>query len=314
MSRPHRGEQTMLQIARLRYEDGLSQSEIASEMGVSVATISRHLKQAMELGIVEIRVAARASRNFELERQLARKFNLDSAIVVSSQKNKNDTLALLGKTSGIALGEFLKDGAIVGVSNGETVAAVADNMRRSRASDINVVTLIGGVGRPEEPGQTGQICRSFASRIGGDAWVLPVPAVVESSEIAAAFRSTKAHREVFSLVEKTTIALIGIGSTTPGSSTFQHGHFSSELLEDIVENNAVGTICARFFDINGEVTPTDIDSRTISISLKQLAAVPVKFGVAIGNDKTRAIMAAIRGGLISVLGTDSAAAEALLAN
>ena len=314
MSRPHRGEQTILKIARMRYEDGLTQSEIASEVGVSVATISRHLKQAMDLGIVEIRVAARAFRSFELERKLARKFNLESAVVVRSQQNPSNTMRLLGKASDVVLSEYLTDGAIIGVSNGETVAAVAESMRRSRASDLNVVTLIGGVGMAEEPSQTGQICRTLASKVGGKAWILPLPAVVENSEVAAAFRNTKVHTEVFSLADKMSVALIGVGAMTQGSSTFQYDQFSRELLEDVLANKAVGTICARFFDSSGRVIPTDIDARTISISLEQLATVPVKFGVAIGSDKSLAIEAAIKGGLMNVLGTDSDTTEILLAD
>ncbi len=314
MSRPQRGEQTILKIARMRYEDGLTQSEIASEIGVSVATISRHLKQAMDLGIVEVRVAARAYRSFDLERKLARKFNLESAVVVATQRNASATLRLLGKAADKSLSDFLTDGAVVGVSNGETVAAVAESIRRSRASDLNVVTLIGGVGRAEEPGQTGQICRTMASKVGAKAWILPLPAVVENSEVAAAFRGTQAYTEVFSLVEGMSVALIGVGAMTPDSSTYLHGHFSRELLDDVIEKHAVGTICARFFDRNGKVIPTDIDARTISISLAQLSTVPVKFGVAIGGEKSHAIRAAIKGGLMNVLGTDSDTAEILLSD
>lgn len=312
MSRPHRGEQTILAIARMRYEDGLTQSEIAEKIGVSVATISRHLKQAMDLGIVEVRVSAHAFRNFELERKLVRKFKLESVIVVASQRNSSSTMRVLGKACVVALREYLTDGAIIGVSNGETVAAVAENMRKLRASDLKVVTLIGGVGLAEEASQTGQICRTLAEKIGGSAWTLPLPAVVESGEIATAFRSTQVHKDVFALVENMSVALIGVGAMTPGSSTLQRGHFSSDLLEDAVKNNAVGTICARFFDKSGKVIPTDIDARTISISLEQLATTPTKFGVAIGPEKSKAIEAAIEGGLMNVLGTDSDTAEQLL--
>ncbi|SMX23358.1 sugar-binding transcriptional regulator [Boseongicola aestuarii] len=314
MSRPHRGEQMILNIARMRYEDGLTQSEIAEEVGVSVATVSRHLKQAMDLGIVEIRVSARAFRNFDLERKLVRMFKLESAIVVASQKTPASTLRVLGKASNVALSEYLTTGAIIGVSNGLTVAAVAENMRRLRASELNVLTLIGGVGMAEEPSQTGQICRTLASRIGGKAWILPLPAVVESGEIASAFRNTQAYAEVFSQVDKMSVALIGIGAMTKDSSTLTHGHFSRELLSEVIENKAVGTICARFFDKDGRVIPTDIDARTISVSLEKLSTVPVKFGVAIGEEKAQAIKAAIRGGLINVLGTDTDTAEALLAD
>lgn len=312
MSRPYRGEQTILNIARMRYEQGLTQSEIASDLEVSVATVSRHLKKAMDVGIVEIRVAARAYRDFELERKLARKFNLESAIVVESQPDHNATLQLLGRAAATALREFLTDGSIVGVSNGETVAAVAESMRKSRSSEINVVTLIGSVGGAEEPSQTGQICRMLASNTGGKAWILPLPAVVESRKLAASFRKTQPYTEVFSLVEKLSVTLVGVGPMIQETSAFKLGHFSKELWDEVLDNKAVGTICGRFFDINGSVVTTDIDARTISVSLDHLAAVPKKIGVAVGSEKSMAIKAAMQGRLINILGTDSHTAEVLL--
>ncbi len=43
-------------VARLYYEAQLSQAEIAAEMGVSSATVSRLLRAARELGIVTIQI------------------------------------------------------------------------------------------------------------------------------------------------------------------------------------------------------------------------------------------------------------------
>lgn len=312
MPRPPRDEETILHIARLHHEEGLMQTEIARDLKISEATVSRYLKQAMELGFIEVRVASRAFRNFDLERRLVRRFGLVSAIVIEPRTSAAETRRILGNAAGRALEDLLANGSVIGVSNGETVAAVAAEARRSRSAHIDVVTLIGGVGRAEEATHTGQICRTLADRLGGRSWILPVPAVVDSPALAETLRGMEACREVFSLFDRMTVAVIGVGALTPESSTFQHGLFTQGHLRGIVARHAAGSICARFYDADGKGLPTDLDACTLSITLEQLATVPHRFAVALGADKVPAIRAGIAGRLINMLGTDAPTAEALL--
>ena len=76
MPRPPRDLDRILHIARLHYEDRLTQAEIARQMSLSVATVSRHLQQASALGLVETRVASSAYRDFALEAELVRRLGL----------------------------------------------------------------------------------------------------------------------------------------------------------------------------------------------------------------------------------------------
>ena len=179
MARPPRDLDRILEMARLHYEDRLTQAEIAREMSVSVATVSRHLRQASLLGLVETRVASSAYRDFAVEGHLMRRLGLASACVVRSAGSSAATERVLAGAAARKLDEFLASGAVVGVSNGRTLAAVAGEARRTRNADLDVVTLIGGIGRAETSSQTGEICRTLADRLGGRAWILPVPAVVE---------------------------------------------------------------------------------------------------------------------------------------
>jgi DNA-binding transcriptional regulator LsrR (DeoR family) len=312
MPRPPRDETVILKIARMRYDDGLQQSEIARVLRLSEPTVSRYLKQALDTGLVEIRVASRAFRNVELERSLVRRLGLAAAVVVERQPSAAETRRLLGNAVARALDELLVSGAVIGVSNGETVAAVAAEARRARHVGLEVVTLIGGVGRAEEPTHTGEICRTLAGRIGGRAWILPLPAVIDSPQAAALLYRSEPAREIFTLIDRMSVALVGVGAMTPGSSTFQHGLFTLDRLGEMSRRDAVGSICARFFDADGRIIASDLDERTLSITLERLAATPHRLGVAMGAEKVAAIRAAMRGGLINRLGTDAPTAQAVL--
>lgn len=313
MPRPARDLERILHIARLHYEDRLPQAEIAHRFSISVATVSRHLQQASTLGFVEMRVVSSAYRDFAVEAELIRRLGLSSACVVQSADSSAATERLLAEAAARKLDEFISPGAVIGVSNGRTLAAVVSEARRSRTTDIDIVTLIGGIGRAESFSQTGEICRTLADKLGGHAWILPVPAVVESANIADALRSSSAAAEVFSVVSRLSVVAFGVGAMVPGSSTFQHGLFDPDHLSAMVVRGAAGSICARFYDNNGAMLHSDLDSRTMSINLAQLAAVRTKFGVAFGQDKVSAIFAAIRGRLINHLSTDSETAASLIA-
>lgn len=313
MPRPQRDLERVLHIARLHYEDRLSQAEIAARLALSVATVSRHLQRAAALGLVETRVASSAYRDFQRETELARRLGLVSACVVRSGGSPAATEHVLAAAAARKLEELAFPGAVIGVSNGRTLAALAREARRVRHADLDVVTLIGGIGRVESSSDTGEVCRTLADRLGGRAWILPVPAVVESGELAVALRGSGAAAEVFALVHRLSIAAFGIGAMVEGSSTFQHGLFGAGHLAAMAARGAAGSICARFYDGAGAMIHSGQDACTLSIDLDALAGVPTRFAVAFGPEKVGAILAAVRGRLVNHLATDGATADALVA-
>lgn len=312
MSRPYRDLDRILEIARLHYEDRLPQAEIATKMEVSPATISRYLQKALALGFVETRVVSSAYRQFAKEAELVRKFGLSNACVVPTMDSYAATEQQLAQSTARVIRDLVARGSIFGVSNGRTVAATVAEMQRGRSADVEVITLIGGVARAESASGTSEICRALAEKLGGQAWMLPVPAVVPNAGIAQAIVASDAAVAVFERMQRLSVAIIGIGGMAPGSSTFQHGLFDPAHLAELIERKAAGSICARFFDADGKMLHSDLDDRTISISLAQLKAVPTRLGIAFGPDKVDAIRASMRGGYVSHLATDSDTANLLL--
>jgi DNA-binding transcriptional regulator LsrR (DeoR family) len=75
---------------------------------------------------------------------------------------------------------------------------------------------------------------------------------------------------------------------------------------------AVGDICLRFFDAQGNIIHSDIDERVIGITLEQLKKIDRVVGVTGGPVKEAAIRAALLGKFINVLVTDHLSAKKLL--
>ncbi|WP_075216947.1 sugar-binding transcriptional regulator [Mongoliimonas terrestris] len=311
MPRPRRSEDLIVRIARLRYEQRLPQTEIARQLGVSEATVSRCLKTALDLGYVEIQVAAKAFRDADAEQRLKRTFGLVHAVVV--EERPGGTLDILAKATARLVEDVVETGDAIGVSDGLTVAAIAEALRRPAARDLDVVSLVGGVGAPEEPSHSSEVCRRAAAGLGARAWQLPVPAIVDDDAIAAVLHDTAAVRAVFDRMRRVRVALVGVGTVSRDATIFRQGLVDESLAGEIRARGAVGTICARFFGPGGRPVGTGFDDRTLSIGLAELARVEIRVGAARSPGKAPALRAAIEGGLLNAVATDTPTAEALLA-
>lgn len=312
MARHRRDDETILRIAQMRYDQRMPQNEIARALDISESTVSRALKAAMDLGFVEIQISPTGLRDFALERRLAHAYGLEFAVVVQPRAGGASVGDVLGRAVARVVEERITPGMVVGVSDGDTVAAVAAASRRAKSSDIDVVSLIGGVGAPQIPSHSSEVCRTLANGLGARAWQLPVPAIVDSAEAAAHLRQTSTVSAVFELMKRAGIALVGIGEISPQATVFRHGVISTDRIGKIATSGAVGTICGWFYGADGRVIPTEFDDCTLSVSPSVLKAVPTRVGVAMHAEKARAIRAAIVGGWVDAVGLDAETADALL--
>ncbi len=311
MARNRRDEEMILRIARMRYDQRLPQNEIARALALSESTVSRFLKAAMDLGFVEIQITPFGLRDFELERRLISRYGLDLAIVVQPRSSSVSTYEVLGRAVASALEERIGAGTVLGVSDGDTVAAVAAGIRRAKSSDVDVVSLIGGVGAPQVPTHSSEVCRVLAAGLGARAWQLPVPAIVDDVIAARVLKETATVRSVFDLMRRMTIALVGIGSISPRATVFRHGVIDMSYIETLRSKGAVGTICARFYGADGLNFATEFDERTLSVTLDDLRRAPLRIGAAIGEAKVPAIAAALGGGLLNGIALDAETARLL---
>lgn len=312
MARHRRDDETILRIAQMRYDQRLPQNEIARALDISESTVSRALKAAMDLGFVEIQISPTGLRDFSLERRLTAAYGIDLAVVVQPRSGGTQTADVLGRAVARVIEERAQAGAVIGVSDGDTAAAVAAAVRRARSTDVDVVSLIGGVGAPQIPSHSSEVCRTLANGLGGRAWQLPVPAIVDGAEAAAHLKATSTVGAVFDLMGRANLALVGIGAISPFASVFRHGVIPGEKTEAIAAAGAVGTICGWFFGPRGELISTEFDDRTLSVAPRVLQRIPLRLGVAMHAVKAPAIRAALVGGWVNAIGLDSETAEELL--
>ncbi len=307
-----RDPSVILRIARMRYEEKRSQQDIAAMLGISSSTVSRALKQARDLGFVEIRVVPPSDRLPDLEHALEEKFGVPSAVVVHTAEDGAQTRHRLGRAVAEFLAPVLRADTVIGVSDGRTTATVVQHMSRTSLPGLEVVPLIGGVGMVDAPTHPHEVARELAMRIGARTWQLPAPAMVDCHETAATLVDAPIVRAAFEVIRRCSVALVGVGAISPEAAIVRHGVVTVDEIAGVGALGAVGSICARFYDGEGNAVPSELDARTLAITLPQLKSIPFRIAVANGEAKVPALRAGLRGRIVNSLGTDEATAHALL--
>jgi DNA-binding transcriptional regulator LsrR (DeoR family) len=314
---PRRDElRQIAKVARLYYQRGIRQADIAAQMSLSQSTVSRLLKRAEQEHIVRITVSLPPGAHTELESELESTYGLKEAVVVDTVEDEDQILRDLGAAAAFYVETTLKEGDVVGISSwSATLLAMVDAMHPlPRSARADTVQILGGVGNPAAEVHAAHLTGRLAAFTHGAAVFLTAPGVAGSADAARIYVDDPFVRSAVERFDHVTLALVGIGALQPSTLLASSGNiFSAAELDLLRARGAVGDICLRFFDRQGERVLTPLDERVIGMRPEQLRKVPRSVGIAGGQRKHEAIRGALSGGWINVLITDRWTAEALTA-
>jgi len=302
-------------VARMYYEWDMRQSEIAKQLDLSQATVSRLLRRSKEEGIIRISVNLPSGIYTELEETLVKKFNLRDAIVVDCLDEDERLIQRdLGSAAAYYLETAIRPNEIIGISSwSATLLALVDALPPlQRKMGVKVVQILGGVGNPSVEAHATHLTSRLAQLVGGEAIYLPVSGVVATEAARDVLLADSVVWQAVNLFDHVTTALVGIGAIDPSPLLAQSGNiFCPDELELLRAQKAVGDVLLRFFDIHGKLVHTGLENRVISMNLEQLSKVSRAVGVAGGERKYAGILGALRGHWINILITDRLTARRL---
>ncbi len=305
----------MVRVARMYHDQGMRQPEIAERLGISQPRVSRLLKEAGRLGIVRTIVAPPDGLHAELEERLVEAFGLADAVVVDGDGLGEEVARALAPATAAYLDVTLTGGDTLGISSWSETLLEASLLIRPRPAPVadRVIQLMGGVGSPGVQMHATRLMARFADITGGTPVLVPTPAAVESPRLRAELLRDPGVAAVTSQWADVTMALVGIGTSTPSPLLARSGNAISEADQaGLVAAGAVGDVCLRYYDADGALVDSVLGDRVIGIDADTLRAVPRRVGVGGGARKHEAIRGALRGGWLSVLITDHETALAVL--
>ena len=302
-------------IATLYHRHGLRQSEIAELLDLSQASVSRLLKRGEVEGIVRLTISAPLGAYPELENALRGRYGLKEAIIVDGSDDPSELLRNLGAAAAYYVETTLQPDEQIGISSwSETLLAMTRAMRPIRRSmGARVIQILGGVGDPAAAAHAAQLTRGLGSLVSGETSILLAPGVVAAADTRRGLLEDPYVQEVVRRFDTITLALVGIGTVEPSPMLARSGNvFTQTELTSLMDAGAVGDVCLRFFDGEGQPVETPLNDRVIGITLDQLRGRRRTVGIAGGERKLAAIRGALLGRWINVLITDHLVAEGLL--
>ena len=307
----------MAKVARMYYDQGIRQQEITERLNIHQSKVSRMLKRAREANIVRISVATPAGFFPDLEDALESRFQLKEAVVIDSDGEEDRVVRDLGAAAAFYVETTIKPEMVLGISSwSRSLFSMVDAMHPSTAGiGGKVVQILGGVGNASTQYQAMLLAQRMAGLIGASPVLLQAPGVVGSAQARAVLVKDAAVEEAAKLFGKLDLALVGIGSLEPSSLLASSGNiFSVEERRQLRRSGAVGDICFQFIDKQGRQIQSPLMKRVIGIDLTTLKSAPRVVGIAGGDAKVPAIIAALKGKWINVLITDRRTAERLISN
>lgn len=298
---------TLVRVSRLYYELGETQEAIAALIGVTRPQVSRLLKEARAEGVVEIRIVDRAEATSPAADQLRDRYGLRAVHLAPSIEGPPEVARRrVGRLAGQVLRGAIRDGQVVGIGDGAAVSAVADELAPGGTQvDATIVPLCGGFWRP---GAGAEPFRRIGEALGATVLALHSPGLLDDPAVRDALCAHPGVRSVIERWERLDVALLGIGGPA-----WSEAAVGPAAMAEIAAGRAVGEVQIAPYDIDGRLVAPSLRARTVAFDARLLPRVPVAIGVAQGEAKVAPILGALRGGLVNVLVTDVATAEAVVA-
>lgn len=338
-------DEIIFEAARLHFEEGLKQDEVARRLKVSRPTAARYLAMAREMGYVHTRVLPPQSHAFlhDLEVALTERFpTLREALLTPSRPEtlqpghdaaRRAVADELAERAAARVDQLLtsrrrKANPVVAVARGEMIDAVIRRIRPSQPlPELEVLPMLGYLRSREYPYDANRLAQELARIYAGNYEWIPAPAVV-TREQAEVLRSMPLVAEPLrKLHDDVTMVLTSIScpyATTPDGrrklreqTLLQTGQVERGAIERLAQSDgAVGEICGSYFSAARLVDPPGVSVLGLGLArLREIAADEERTVLAVaGGDPDRfdAIHAAVRLGLVNVLVTDYLTAHRLL--
>ncbi|MBF7097100.1 sugar-binding transcriptional regulator [Alkalibacter mobilis] len=305
----------IVRCVKMHYEENLKQNEVAARLGISKATVSRIINYAKEKGIVEFKINNPYPEEIiQLEKKIEKKYGLLEVIIADLESDdESDVKKAIAKEAAKYLSRVLKQGMLIGVSSGTTLAEIPKHIENSKTNDYTFIPMVGGNGQYIPNIQTNNIALNFARVFKANSKILHAPAMVEKIENKNILVGDPGIRSVLSLTEKLDIAVMGIGSCTLQSTVKMIAEFiDNKELESIRDKGAVADVCNIFIDKYGNGDAFESNERVIGITLEDIKRTPLRVAVAGHRTKFEAIKGVVNTGIVNVLITDLSVAENLV--
>lgn len=298
-------QERLSQVAYMYYEEDRTQSEIADLMQVSRPLVSRMLREARELGIVEIRVHQPVCDAGAMLKELCHIYGLQGGVLVPEAESDSasdynlaqNVLEYIRSEQPKSLG--IGWGTIVGC-----MTTLLEHLPPQKTAIQTVCPLIGNSGVCSRKFHTDENVRIIAEKLDAKPKFLYAPAFPQNITEHNLLHETAHYRMISEQWDRLDMAIVGIHETTAAADV------DYPLPED---NRIAGHMLAYSYDIDGQFIRPETDY-LVHIPLEKLAKCRQVVAVC-GADVSPGVLAgALRTGILTHLFAQQTLAYAVIAD
>jgi DNA-binding transcriptional regulator LsrR (DeoR family) len=297
----------------LYYVAGMTQDQIANELGVSRQRAQRLVSRAMAEGLIHVRLNHRIGACLDLEAALRDRFGLDRVRVAPALGPGADAVRALAPAAAAELERFLRmpEPLVIALGTGRAMRGMVDAMVEIDAPQHRLVSLIGNIA-PDGSASFFDVVMRIADKVRAPHYPMPVPVISPTPEENAAFHRLPPVQKVVALAETADVIFVGVGQMSNDAPLLADGFVTRAELDEMQAAGASGEVAGWVFDSEGRYLDLGTNRRTGGVRVTPGLARP-SIGVAAGASKVPSLHGALKSRIINGLVTDEPTARALLA-
>lgn len=296
----------------LYYVAGMTQDQIARELGVSRQRAQRLVSRAMTEGLVHVRIEHPIAACLELEQALVDRFGLIRARVAPGLGAGADAVRAIAPSAAQELERFLSmpDPLVIALGTGRALRGMVDAMTTMDAPQHRLVSMIGNIA-PDGSASFFDVIMRIADKVRAPHYPMPMPVISSTLEEFAAFAALAPIARVRDLAQRADVIFAGVGQMGDDAPLLADGFITRAELNALQRQGAVGEVAGWVYDSEGHYLEAPDSTRNGGVQVVPRLARPA-IGVAAGPSKVVAIRAALKAGILNAVVTDESTARAIL--
>lgn len=297
----------------LYYVGGLTQDQIARELGVSRQRAQRLVSRAMADGLIHVRLEHRIAVCLDLETALTDRFGLTRCRVAPGLGAGVDPVLAIAPAAAAEIERFLRmtEPLVIALGTGRALRATVDEIGSLAAEHHRLVSLIGNIA-PDGSASFFDVIMRIADKVHAPHYPMPVPVISVTAEENEAFHALGPVRRVVELARTADVVFVGVGQMGNDAPLLADGFVTREELVAMQAAGAVGEVAGWVYDSEGRYLDLGTNRRVGGVRIEAGRPNPV-IGIAAGPSKVAPMRAALKSRILNGLVTDEASARAILA-
>jgi len=240
-----------------------------------------------------------------LENKLKRLMEIKKVMIVPVERDLNMINKEIGRFTARFLEKAIKDGDIISVTGGSTLAQIADYMmQEENTKNVDVLPGRGGLGEKVEI-QANTIAAKMAKKLGGRYKLLHIPDDITKKSLDMIINEPSI-KKTLDLLHQSNILIHGIGTAEMMSA---RRNMDKKEIQKMNDRGAVAEAFGLYFNQDGQVV---YSAASVGLCMDDLKNIDKVIAVAGGLDKAKAIIAVVSHNYHDILITDELTAREII--